>query len=60
MAYFFQSLVIGLVAGSNAYLHWTPNGYLAGFIGVGCAYLLTLIYVWIRTRCEQALQRHRR
>ncbi|MGY4160482.1 hypothetical protein ACVINW_006324 [Bradyrhizobium sp. USDA 4461] len=43
MWHLFQSLVIFAVLASNVHWHWTPNGYLAGMIGVGLAWLLTQI-----------------
>jgi hypothetical protein len=41
MWYLLQSLIIFAVVASNIRWHWTPNGYLAGLIGVGLAYGLT-------------------
>ena len=50
MWFLFQSLIIFAVVASNIHWHWTPNGYLAGFIGVGLAYGLTralyAAYLW--------------
>ena len=39
----FQGLIIFGIVTSNAYLHWTPNGYLASLIGVGAAWLATYV-----------------
>jgi hypothetical protein len=36
-----QSSIIFAVIASNIHFHWTPNGYLAGLIGVGLAWVLT-------------------
>ena len=36
-----QGLIIYAVIASNLHWHWTPNGYLAGLIGVGLAWGLT-------------------
>jgi hypothetical protein len=36
-----QSSIIFAVIASNLFWHWTPNGYLAGLIGVGLAWVLT-------------------
>jgi hypothetical protein len=45
-------LFILAVVASNIHWHWTPNGYLAGLIGVGLAYGLTtaLSELWRRSR----------
>ena len=42
MMYLLQSLIIFTVMVSNIRLQWTPNGYLAGLIGVGLAYGLSV------------------
>jgi len=61
MWYVLQMLVVFAVVTSNAYLHWTPNGYLAGFIGVGAAmlvtFLLSLAIDFVR-KLHFALKRH--
>jgi hypothetical protein len=36
-----QSSIIFAVIASNLFWHWTPNGYLAGLVGVGLAWVLT-------------------
>ena len=41
MYFLFQSSIIFAVMASNIHWQWTPNGYLAGLIGVGLAYGLT-------------------
>jgi hypothetical protein len=41
MWFLFQSLIIFAVVASNIHWQWTPNGYLAGLIGVGLAYGLS-------------------
>lgn len=47
MYFIFQSSIIFAVLASNIHWKWTPNGYLAGLIGVGLAYGLTrLIGLW--------------
>ena len=38
----FQSTIIFAIVASNIKWHWTPNGYLAGLIGVGLAWLLSI------------------
>lgn len=38
MYFLLQSSIIFAVYASNIAYHWTPNGYLAGLIGVGLAY----------------------
>lgn len=42
MWWLLQSTIIIAVAGSNGQYHWTPNGYLASLVGVGCAMLATM------------------
>ena len=46
MWFLFQSTIIFAVVASNIHWHWTPNGYLAGLIGVGLAWLLTRLLIW--------------
>jgi hypothetical protein len=41
MWFLFRGTIIFAVVASNIKRHWTPNGYLAGLIGVGLARLLT-------------------
>ena len=41
MWFLFQSSIIFAVVASNIRWRWTPNGYLAGLIGVVLAYGLT-------------------
>jgi hypothetical protein len=43
MWFLLQSSIIFAVVASNIHFHWTPNGYLAGLIGVVLAYGLTLL-----------------
>jgi hypothetical protein len=43
MWYLLQSLIIFAVVASNIHWQWTPNGYLAGLIGIVLAYGLTLL-----------------
>ena len=52
MWFLFQSLIIFAVVASNIHWQWTPNGYLAGSIGVGLAYALSLGLggLWRRSR----------
>jgi hypothetical protein len=42
MWFLVQSSIIFAVMASNIRWHWTPNRYLAGMIGVGLAYGVTL------------------
>jgi hypothetical protein len=45
MFFLLQSSIIFAVMASNIAYQWTPNGYLAGIIGVGLAWVSTrLIY----------------
>ena len=39
---FFQTLIIAAVMCGNVYFKWTPNGYLAGLMGVAVALIVTL------------------
>lgn len=43
MWFLFQSLIIGGVVLHNHYYQWTPNKLLACVIGVGLAFLITLL-----------------
>lgn len=45
-----QITIVMAVIGSNIQWHWTPNGLLAGLIGVGAAFLLTVapVLLWDR------------
>lgn len=47
-----QSLIIFAVMASNIHWQWTPNGYLAGLIGVWAALLATVVinYLLLWTR----------
>jgi hypothetical protein len=42
MWFLLQSSIIFAVVASNIRWHWTPNGYVARFIGIGLAWLVTL------------------
>jgi hypothetical protein len=57
MMYLLQSLIIFAVMASNIRWQWTLNGYLAGLIGVGLAYGLT---VGLSEFCRLAEQRLRK
>jgi hypothetical protein len=39
----FQALIVFAVMASNIKYQWTPNGYLAGLIAAGAAFLATVI-----------------
>lgn len=41
MYFLLQSSIIFAVVASNIHWQWTPNGYLAGVIGVGLAWIST-------------------
>jgi hypothetical protein len=56
MWWLFQSAIIFAVIASNIRWQWTPNGHLAGLIGVGLAYGLT---VGLNELCRLA-ERHLR
>ncbi len=40
---FMQFCIMVLVIGSNGAYHWTPNGYVAGLMGLFAAFLATVI-----------------
>jgi hypothetical protein len=42
----FQFLIMSAVVMSNAIWHWTPNGLVAGVLGMGLAFVLTLLKGW--------------
>lgn len=43
-----QFAIVVAVIGSNGQYGWTPNGYVAGLIAVGAAFLATLFVMGIR------------
>lgn len=38
-----QFCIVVAVVGSNGQYHWTPNGYVAGLLGVLAAFIATLL-----------------
>jgi hypothetical protein len=52
MWFILQSAIIFAVMASNIHFQWTPNGYLAGLIGVGMAYGLTCLLSTLGTARE--------
>lgn len=42
-----QFAIVVAVVGSNGQYHWTPNGYVAGLLGVLAAFLMTLLVMGI-------------
>jgi len=48
--YLMQALICCAVVGSNIHWQWTPNQYLASFIGAGLAWIATHIVVQWRDR----------
>jgi hypothetical protein len=38
-----QASIIAAVMCGNIYWRWTPNGFLAAMLGVGVAYVLTIL-----------------
>lgn len=42
-----QFCIFVAVVGSNGQYHWTPNGYVAGLLGVLAAFLVTLLIIAI-------------
>ena len=40
-----QFLIFSAVVISNAHWNWTPKGYLAGWIGIGLAFIVTVVAV---------------
>ena len=47
MWFLIQSAIIFAVVGSNIHWQWTPNGYLAGLIGVVLAYGATVLLSYL-------------
>jgi hypothetical protein len=43
--YLMQALIFCAVVGSNIHWQWTPNQYLASFIGAGLALIATHVVV---------------
>jgi hypothetical protein len=43
MWFILQSTIIFAVCASNIHWHWTPNGYIPALLGIGLAYLATLL-----------------
>ena len=43
MWYLLQSSIMFAVMASNIHWHWTPNGYVPALLGIGLAYLATLL-----------------
>jgi hypothetical protein len=43
MWFLLQSSIIFAVCASNIHWHWTPNGYIPALLGIGLAYLATLL-----------------
>jgi hypothetical protein len=57
MWFIFQSTIIFAVVASNIHWQWTPNGYLAGAIGVALAYGLTVALNGLWRLAERRLRR---
>lgn len=38
-----QTVIVVLVIWSNIYWKWTPNGLLAGALGIGAAWMITVL-----------------
>lgn len=53
----FQASIVAAVMCANIYWGWTPNAMLAGLIGVGAAFLLTIlplkIWLWFLERRDR-------
>lgn len=47
-----QITIMLAIMGSNIRWNWTPNGYLAGMVGIGAAWVLTVppVLIWDRLR----------
>jgi hypothetical protein len=45
MIYFLQMCIMIAVLGANIYFEWTPNGFVAGLLGLMAAYVLTVLPV---------------
>src|SRR6185312_3671639 len=44
---FFQLAIMAAVMCGNIYYQWTPNPYLVGLLGLGAAYIVTVLLVWL-------------
>lgn len=61
---FLQTVIFGLVVASNIRWQWTPNGYLASFVGVAVAFLFTVtvsglidLWRWLAVRLVRQQRR---
>lgn len=45
-----QALILTAVVLSNIRWHWTPSGLVAGIVGMGAAWLVTIFPLWLRYR----------
>lgn len=52
-----QTAIVGAAMCGNIYFGWTPNGLLAGLMGVGAAYVLTVLPFLLIGRVRRYLAR---
>ena len=50
----FQYLIMSAVVVCNSVWHWTPNGFAAGVVGAGLAYVVTLVIVKVSAVAPRA------
>jgi hypothetical protein len=55
-----QASIVATVMCGNIYWGWTPNGLLAGLMGVGAAYSLTVLPLLLIGRVRRHLARSSR
>jgi len=55
MWFVLQSLIIFAVIASNIHWHWTPNGYVAGLIGVCLAYVVTCTVILVTQKVAERI-----
>lgn len=50
-----QITIVMAVIGSNVQWHWTHSGFLAGLVGIGAAFVLTVapLLLWDRLRRQR-------
>lgn len=55
-----QGLIVFVVIGSNIQWHWTPNGFVLVLVGIGAAFVLTVVPVGIYHECRILWAQRRR
>lgn len=52
-----QFAIVILVVGSNGQYHWTPNGYVAGLVGLFAALMATVLIIGTRNLVNVLIQK---